>query len=359
MIELLPALTVSWFWLLLAGATPAPANDLAAFVRPEAVRPGGVFLMDLMGPASAANVAVGGHRFQFFLVKPGWLRAFAALPLDADSGEFPVVVDVHRDSGAHQTLEVIVHVPEVEFPETELKVARKFVHMTKAAKQQARADKAAIRRAYDVPFRPPRFEHAFSSPRPGAEKNSPFGERRVFNGELQSQHYGLDLDGKVGDPIYAANDGVVRLARECYTSGNTVILDHGADVFTSYFHMSVMKAKAGDVVKQGQLIGLVGKTGRVTGPHLHFSVRIGTRAADPETLLALTLQPPGAPPPTQPVAIVDGGASDASSPSAPESDAGTSLTDAGPDPLPPREARVRDGGATSAEAPGSDAPRPP
>ena len=108
--------------------------------------------------------------------------------------------------------------------------------------------------------------------------NSPFGQRRLFNGELQSQHQGMDLDGKTGDPIYASNDGVVRLARNCYTSGNTVIVDHGADVFTSYFHMSAFKTKVGEMVKRGQLIGLVGRTGRVTGPHLHFAVRVGTRA---------------------------------------------------------------------------------
>ncbi len=104
-------------------------------------------------------------------------------------------------------------------------------------------------------------------------------------------HYGLDLDGQVGDPITAANDGTVVLVRDCYTTGNTTLISHGGGVFTGYFHQSAFKVKRGAKVKRGELIGLVGKTGRVTGPHLHFLARVDGLSVNPEALLALPFPP--------------------------------------------------------------------
>ncbi len=125
----------------------------------------------------------------------------------------------------------------------------------------------------------------FADPRDGAERNSLFGERRIFNGTLKSRHLGLDIDGKTGDPVRAANDGVVRLTRDCFYSGNTVFLSHGAGIFTDYFHLSKILVKNGQTVKKGQVIGLLGRTGRVTGPHLHFATKVSGTIFDPEALL--------------------------------------------------------------------------
>ena len=116
-----------------------------------------------------------------------------------------------------------------------------------------------------------------------------FGDKRVFNGKMQSQHYGVDLDGAVGAPIIAAQDGEVVLVRHCYTSGRTVLLYHGAGVYSAYFHMSRTRVRAGQRVRRGQRIGDVGKTGRVTGPHLHFSMRVDGLYVDPASVLALDL----------------------------------------------------------------------
>ena len=112
----------------------------------------------------------------------------------------------------------------------------------------------------------------------------------MFNGKQKSQHYGMDLDGSTGDPIYAANDGEVVMVRDCFGSGNTVVLHHGARLFTAYFHMSKFETKPGAKVKRGQLIGLVGKTGRVTGPHLHFGAKIDGKWVNPLSVLALDFQ---------------------------------------------------------------------
>jgi murein DD-endopeptidase MepM/ murein hydrolase activator NlpD len=120
---------------------------------------------------------------------------------------------------------------------------------------------------------------------------APFGDLRLFNGKKQSQHFGVDLDGSTGDPIEAANDGTVVMVRECYASGNTVIVNHGAGLYTLYFHMSHFDVQPGDKVKQGQLLGRVGKTGRVTGPHLHWSGKIDGLYVDAQALMKLDFTP--------------------------------------------------------------------
>jgi murein DD-endopeptidase MepM/ murein hydrolase activator NlpD len=114
---------------------------------------------------------------------------------------------------------------------------------------------------------------------------SPFGGKRLYNGHLKNYHGGLDLRAPVGTPIHAAGAGVVLMAKNLYYSGNTIIIDHGYGLITMYFHMSKFRVKKGDTIAQGQLLGLSGKTGRVTGPHLHWQVIIHKIKVNPAALL--------------------------------------------------------------------------
>ncbi|WP_457745519.1 peptidoglycan metallopeptidase Pgp3 [Sulfurimonas sp.] len=116
---------------------------------------------------------------------------------------------------------------------------------------------------------------------------SDFGKARVYNGSLNGYHSGTDFRAKVGTPIQAANDGVVALVAKRFYSGGTVLLNHGEGIYTCYFHMSQFNVKEGEHVKRGDLLGLSGKSGRVTGPHLHFSARIDGIQVDPLQLISL------------------------------------------------------------------------
>jgi len=116
---------------------------------------------------------------------------------------------------------------------------------------------------------------------------SEFGKARVYNGSLKGYHSGTDFRAEVGTPIVAANDGVVALVEKRFYSGGTVLLDHGEGIYTCYFHMSKFKVKAGEYVKKGEVLGLSGQSGRVTGPHLHFSARIDGVQVDPLQLISL------------------------------------------------------------------------
>ena len=116
---------------------------------------------------------------------------------------------------------------------------------------------------------------------------SDFGKARVYNDTLKGYHSGTDFRAKVGTPIIASNDGVVVLVKDRFYSGGTVIVDHGQGIYTCYYHMSAFSVTQGQKIHKGIELGLSGASGRVTGPHLHFSVRVGGVQVDPLQFVAL------------------------------------------------------------------------
>ena len=110
---------------------------------------------------------------------------------------------------------------------------------------------------------------------------SPFGNKRIFNGILKSYHSGTDFRAPTGTPITSSNAGVVVMAKKRFFAGNSVVIDHGRGIYTQYYHMSKLKVKVGEMVEKGQVLGLAGSTGRSTGPHLHFGVKVQGVTVDP------------------------------------------------------------------------------
>ena len=151
---------------------------------------------------------------------------------------------------------------------------------------QARANKEAleIKQALSVSTTKITPSFNFIAPVPGIV-TSPFGIKRIWNGVPKSHHLALDLRGSVGTPIIAPLKGKVVLVGNYFYTGLTLILDHGHGLFSSYAHMSEIKAQLGDLVEQSDEIGLVGSTGRVTGPHLHWTVYFDGNKVNPESLI--------------------------------------------------------------------------
>jgi len=125
------------------------------------------------------------------------------------------------------------------------------------------------------------------------QANSAFGTRSVYNGEARSPHTGADFLSPAGTPILAPNAGRIVVARPLYFSGNTVVIDHGLGLFSMLAHLSAFEVHEGDRVAAGQRLGLVGATGRVTGPHLHWAVRASGARVDPLSVLSLLGPPNG------------------------------------------------------------------
>ncbi len=110
---------------------------------------------------------------------------------------------------------------------------------------------------------------------------SQFGTARMYNNSLKSYHSGMDYRAAIGTPLHATNDGVIVIAKDRYYAGNSVVIDHGEGIYSCYYHLSKLHVKVGDKVKQGDILGLSGMTGRVTGPHLHYAIMLNGTQVDP------------------------------------------------------------------------------
>jgi murein DD-endopeptidase MepM/ murein hydrolase activator NlpD len=275
---------------LLAAAAPAPDAPVLA---PAVARPGDAVLVRVRHAAGSPPAASLAGRPLHFFDRDGESWAIAGLPLELPPG--PVRLEL-APAGAGEPPAATLEVVEPGFASRALTVAPRFVEPPKRLRARIARDRAAFSAAYARPFTPPLFTASFAWPRPGARTTGRFGDQRVLNGKKESVHYGLDLDGPRGAPVLAANDGEVVLARDCYYSGKTVVVWHGADLFTLYFHLDRMVVRPGAKVRKGDRLGLLGSTGRSTGPHLHFSARVAGLLVDPESLLGIDFTSGDAPP---------------------------------------------------------------
>lgn len=268
--------------LLVAGA---PAAD----VQPARARPGDAVLVTVTGAGATPSGALLGRPLRFFAAGPDRWQALAPLPAEASPGPHSLALDA---DGAPVT--AALEIAPAGFRSTTLSVPPRFLEPPPSAKRRIAADGAALAEAYAQPFEPPRWTGAMARPRE-AEVTGRYGDQRVYNGRVSGAHYGLDLDGATGAPIAAAAAGRVVLVRDCYMSGWTTIVWHGAGVYSAYLHQSRAEVRAGDVVARGQRIGRVGSTGRSTGPHLHWGVKVDGLWVDPDSLTRIALgEPPAA-----------------------------------------------------------------
>ena len=136
------------------------------------------------------------------------------------------------------------------------------------------------RRLYESFSPPVDLRGGFEQPLTGVI-TSLFGHRRFFNGQAKNPHSGLDIAADSGTTIHAAGNGSITLSDDLYFNGKTLFIDHGQGLVTMYCHMSELLVKSGETVNKGQAIGLVGATGRATGPHLHWSVSLNGTRVDP------------------------------------------------------------------------------
>ncbi|HEX6250169.1 MAG TPA: M23 family metallopeptidase [Gemmatimonadaceae bacterium] len=280
--------------LVLAWAAPADAQRAALVISPGKPEPGAVVrltLSDAPGggdPAVAVRGAMAGEQLHFVYAGGGAWRALGAVPVDASDSVVARVV-VERASGTLDSARAVATLPR---PRTapaprRLAVATRFTQPLDSATQARIADEnrratAIGRSAHSTP---PLWSEPFLQPRE-SRVTSRFGSGRSFNGTVTSRHLGVDFSGGTGAPVRAANRGVVALVDTFFLAGQVIYVDHGAGIVTGYFHLSETLVSPGDTVDRGQRIGSVGASGRVTGPHLHWSARYGALAVNPLDLIA-------------------------------------------------------------------------
>ncbi|MBN1222061.1 MAG: M23 family metallopeptidase [Candidatus Aminicenantes bacterium] len=223
-------------------------------------------------------------------IHPGDLFALIGLDLGLKPGVYPVEFTVVYVDGQYERIKKEVRVISKDFPVKKLWVDERYVTPPEEVLQRIREESEILKSVYAI-FTPGWLgEGVFVLPAEGNVVPN-FGERRIFNDKPRNAHSGVDISSPSGTPVIASNSGKVVLASNLYFAGNTVIIDHGLGVFTLYCHFSKFKVKRGDLVQRGEIIGEVGSTGRVTGPHLHWAVKVLGARVDPFSLVDLEFQP--------------------------------------------------------------------
>jgi len=214
--------------------------------------------------------------------------AFIGLDLGIKPDTFPLSALVFFGDGSYKKKEILLQIKAKEFPVKKLWVDEKFVTPPKSAEERIRRESNLLRSIYDI-YTPDWIgDGSFIIPSVG-EAAPNFGEKRYFNNKPRSSHSGVDISTPFGYPVKASNSGRIVLACDLYFAGKTVIIDHGLGVFSLYCHFSKIIVKRGKMVAKGDIIGEIGSTGRVTGPHLHWGVKIRGKRVDPFSLLFLNL----------------------------------------------------------------------
>lgn len=217
----------------------------------------------------------------------GTWEGLIGVDLAQKPGKYPLVVTVTTPDGKATTAQSTIAVTARRFPTRRLKVNPRFVEPAPADAERMAADAKRLAAIF-ASLSDRRWLGAFKPPIDTASTSN-FGSRSVFNGRARAPHAGVDYAGDVGTPIVAPNAGRVVLAEDLFLTGNTVVVDHGLGLYSLFAHLSQMDVRVGDDVTTGSPVGLVGKTGRVTGPHLHWSVRLAAARVDPSALLLLGL----------------------------------------------------------------------
>jgi murein DD-endopeptidase MepM/ murein hydrolase activator NlpD len=266
---------------LLAGPAADAASPAVDLPRESRV-PGGVAIIQLGdGLEAPGEVFFNEHRAPVLQGPHGWV-ALVGIPLDAKPGA-QAAEFLQTGESKRRPLEFTV--ASKKYAEQHLKVANKR-HVNPEEEDLERIDRERTRidgalgtyTAGRVP------ELRMRAPVPG-ERSSSFGLRRFFNGEPRNPHSGMDIAAPGGTPILAPSPGRVLDAGDFFFNGNTVFLDHGEGVVTMYCHLSRIDVQAGDELDTGSVLGLVGATGRVTGPHLHWGIAVNRAMVDPALFL--------------------------------------------------------------------------
>lgn len=270
-----------------------PSDEPRAMVRLifRSLQPGEPLLVLIEGDESveSASASLLGRTAELRASPGGGMFGLIGIDLQVKPGPQDLIVKIRRKGRPVEEVRRSLDIQGRSFPFVKLSVKPEYVTPPASALERIRREAELVAMATsgvtpewlgDGPFIHPHDAPSWSN----------FGQRRLNNNVLESVHSGLDIRAPAGEPIRASNAGRVVMASDLYLGGRTVILDHGLGVFSSYGHMSKLLVKRGDRVAKGDVLGLCGSTGRSTGPHLHWSVKILDARVDPEALLELPFE---------------------------------------------------------------------
>jgi hypothetical protein len=260
------------------------AEGIEAEVFPPAINQGDAFTVKVSGanPSRLPAAELSGKELSFSSCGEDCFLALGSVSIDTKPGDHMIRLNI----GGHE-IQLPLAVKEATFPERHLTLPDEKVFLNPEDLKRAQAEAAKLKSLWPV-ITDKAWEGNFILPLENSVSTA-FGTKRIINQKKNSIHRGIDIRGKKGEKVKATNSARVILAEELFFGGNTIILDHGQGIYSIYMHLSAFNVKVDDIVTKGSVIGFVGSTGRSTGPHLHFGVKMLNVNTNPISLTDLGL----------------------------------------------------------------------
>ena len=281
---------------LLTALTPAAASDLAITLRQGPVYPGDVVRVTVRAPEDVWAIAATWQEREIPLVRQadGAWDALIGIDIAGEAGPRNLRLRASHTNGSATEATHEVVVTHRTLRTRRIRVNPKFVTPPASELARIKAESDLLNALFSTTSPDRHWAPEAVRPVEGVAVSG-FGVTTILNGQPGGPHNGLDLAAPTGTPISAPAAGVVIYARDLYYTGNTVIVDHGQGLYSTMAHMSAMDVREGDAVAKGTLLGKVGATGRVTGPHLHWGVRLHGARVDPLSFIDALAAPPATP----------------------------------------------------------------
>ncbi len=275
-----------WFFLTVFALIPLLADAGSVSIVPRAIPSGGAALLRWHGEPPARAVAKYNGRLLSLSPTASGAVALLGADIDAAPGRYPVLVTVTWSSGASETRQSFIEILASSYPEERLTLPASMVSpKDPAVVKRIGREWAMLKETFSVST-PGRFPGPLILPVEDPV-SSPFGLKRILNGKPKSPHAGIDFRSPLGTPVHASAAAEVSFSGDLYYTGKTVILDHGQGLFSIYAHLDSLACSKGMSLERGDLLGRVGSSGRSTGPHLHWGVKLRGDRIDPMALMAL------------------------------------------------------------------------
>jgi len=276
--------TVLAVLLFLLSPAHADAKSFKIEISPKIIKQGDAFIIKVTGIKNSdmPTAIVAKNSIQFSRCGEGCFIGIGAMGIDAKTGVYPVKVKTGQ-----KRKKITLTVKKASVQTIALRLPEEKVTLSPADLEVVQEENNRLKALF-LTISERLWEGVFRIPTDN-EISTPFGTKRIMNRTWTSIHRGIDIKGLEGDKVRASNSGRVVLAQELFLGGNTIILDHGQGIHTVYMHLSQLHVHCGDSVSKGDVIGLLGSTGRSTGPHLHFGIKISDISVNPLSVLKLDL----------------------------------------------------------------------
>lgn len=262
----------------------ASADAFQIEVVPDEISPGEAFTIKVAGAKTSClpTASLAKKKIYFSRCGEGCFIALGAVGIEAKPGNYTIKL---RIEGKKKNLGLIVK--DTSFPVLRLTLAKDKVFLSPEDMMRAKREDKRLKSICRI-VSERLWEGKFILPLEN-DISTVFGTKRIINQKMISIHRGVDLKGQEGEEVKASNSGRAVLAEELFFGGNTIMLDHGQGIYTIYMHLSKFNVKPEDIILKGDVIGFVGSSGRSTGPHLHFGVKVMDINTNPVSLAKLNL----------------------------------------------------------------------